>query len=168
MICDLKSLRTSLDISQVTLAQESGVSLPTIQNIEADKANPTIEIMEKLVAALGLKIWLKPHEFEAERAIMFGVPLSSVTAKKLNNVIVNPRNLYIEIRKWLQIFEVNGFNEREEEAVIAFLKGLKDHYPEFSQKISIKNLESKIQKLEKSGKIIKLRRIALSNMSKYL
>jgi hypothetical protein len=63
---------------------------------------------------------------------------------------------------------VNGFNEREEEAVIAFLKGLKDHYPEFSQKISIKNLESKIQKLEKSGKIIKLRRIALSNMSKYL
>jgi len=48
MLYNLRILRSQSGYSQVRLAQESGVSLPTIQNIEAQKANPTIDILEKI------------------------------------------------------------------------------------------------------------------------
>jgi len=48
MFVELKQLRHDFKLSQVELAQESGVSLPTIQKIESGRANPTLDVMEKI------------------------------------------------------------------------------------------------------------------------
>ena len=167
MLFNLKQLRVDSGWSQVKLAHESGVSLPTIQNIEADKANPTIEVLEKLLKALGLEIQIFSSPFNSERASSFGVPLSSSQAKTRINV--NKNTLKTETRQWLQNLNEKKLSEREELSVIAFLRGIHDHYPSYYRnEISTPLFDEKIRKYQKDGRVIKLRRIALANMSHYL
>lgn len=167
MFFDLKNFRLSYQLSQVKLAHESGVSLPTIQNIEAGKANPTVEVLEKLLAVFGLRFQILVQPFDAGRAAAFGVPLLVENASEA--AVINKGTLKIETRKWLRQILDKGLNEREEVAVVAFLKGLKDHYPAYYQKeIAAPLFDSIIEKFSLDGRVIKLRRIALANMSRYL
>jgi DNA-binding XRE family transcriptional regulator len=81
------------------LATKSGISLPTIQNIESGKANPSLEIK---VSAPG---------FQVEMAILLGVPLSS---NQSTSVIKPSRDmLCLEARKWAHYSRENIFSERE-------------------------------------------------------
>jgi transcriptional regulator with XRE-family HTH domain len=168
MIVDFKALRISLGFSQVKLAHESKVSLPTIQNIEANKANPTIDVLEKLAIALGLELKFQPIPFDIERAIALGVPLINTTSPS-RIIVVNATSLKNEARKWHHTLKLNALKEREEMALISFLTAMKDHYPTFYQnEIVCPLFEKKIKEMRSSGKVIKLRRMALSNLSKYL
>jgi len=45
-----------LDISQEQLAEKSGLGLTTIKNLEGEKANPSLETIEKLAIAFGIQI----------------------------------------------------------------------------------------------------------------
>lgn len=167
MLFDLKSIRSNFGLSQVKLAHESGVSLPTIQNIEANKANPTFEVLGKLLAALGLRIQICSTPFDADRATEIGVPLFSEYAKIRKEV--NQSVLKQEIRKWLPNLLENRLMERQELAVVAFLKAIQDHYPTFYRKeISNPVFEQKLKKYANDGRMIKLRRVALANISEYL
>lgn len=168
MKCDLKTLRMNIGFSQVKLAHESGVSLPTIQNIEANKANPTVDIFEKIFHALGLKFEITPIPFNVEVAIAFGVPLTSLN-RPLDPVIVNAQELKHETRKWHHAFLDGSLGERERLALTAFLIALKTHYPNFyNSEIANPVFEKEIQKHINSAKVIKLRRLALNSLSKYL
>ena len=51
--------RKRLNISQVDLAEMSGVSLRTINAIERGEANPTVDVLSKVLAPLGLVISLQ-------------------------------------------------------------------------------------------------------------
>ena len=51
--------RKTLGISQIDLAEMSGVSLATIKNIERGTGNPSFETVEKLLSVLGLEIQFK-------------------------------------------------------------------------------------------------------------
>jgi y4mF family transcriptional regulator len=55
----IKQRRLLLGITQQDLADFSGVSLRTIREIEAGKANPSIETLNSIVDVLGLEIDLK-------------------------------------------------------------------------------------------------------------
>jgi y4mF family transcriptional regulator len=55
----IKQRRLLLGITQQDLAVFSGVSLRTIGEIEAGKANPSIETLNRIVEGLGLEIDLK-------------------------------------------------------------------------------------------------------------
>lgn len=168
MLFDLKSLRTNLGFSQVKLAHESKVSLPTIQNIDAKKANPTIDVLEKLFLALGMEFKLQPIKFDLEKAITLGVPLVS-SLKKIEVHKPSSTMLKQEARKWIYALEEKTLNERDELAMIAFLVAIKDHYPTFyNEEVTCHIFEKKIKEKKTSGKIIKLRRIALNTLSKYL
>ena len=168
MVIDLKALRISLGFSQVKLSHESRVSLPTIQNIEAHKANPTIDILEKLATALGIELKLEPIPFDIEIATALGVPLTNTTTPS-KIIVINSTSLKYEARKWHHALKQNALNEREEIALISFLTALKDHYPTFyKNEILGPVFEKKIKENRSSGKLIKLRRIALGNLSKYL
>lgn len=166
MICDLRVLRSQVGYSQVRLAQESGVSLPTIQNIEAKKANPTIDILEKIFLALGLKLTIAVPIFDVDLAIALGVPLSGegVNLKKANKL-----SLAKESRRWIHLFSTNQLNERESEALAAFLMAIHDHYATFyTHALSCPIFDQKIKAGRKNPRHIKLRRMALAQVSRYL
>jgi transcriptional regulator with XRE-family HTH domain len=52
----MKQLRATRDMSQEALAEKSGRSIEAISNIERGKASPTLETLQQLAAALGVKV----------------------------------------------------------------------------------------------------------------
>lgn len=75
----------------------------------------------------------------------------------------------MESRKWVQQWTSGKFNEREEDALIAFFLALKNHFPDFYlQSIVTPAIEKALKTKGNDGRIIKLYRIALSNVSHYL
>jgi hypothetical protein len=61
------------------------------------------------------------------------------------------------------------FNEREEDALFAFFLAMKNHFPDFYlQSIATPAIDQVLKTRCNDGRIIKLYRIALSNVSLYL
>jgi transcriptional regulator with XRE-family HTH domain len=54
----LVNLRSQLGLSQAELAERAGVKRPYIARIEAGKANPTVESLGKVLAAVGYSLRL--------------------------------------------------------------------------------------------------------------
>ena len=52
----IKARRNVLDISQQDLAEMSGISLPTVKDIERGLANPSLSTISKLLDVLGMEI----------------------------------------------------------------------------------------------------------------
>ena len=52
----IKARRKVLDISQQDLAEMSGISLPTVKDIERGLANPSLSTISKLLDVLGMEI----------------------------------------------------------------------------------------------------------------
>ncbi|MGX5817988.1 helix-turn-helix domain-containing protein [Chitinophaga lutea] len=52
----MKARRESLNVTQETLAQLSGVALRTLKQFESGKGNPTLQTLQKLGDALGLEV----------------------------------------------------------------------------------------------------------------
>jgi transcriptional regulator with XRE-family HTH domain len=59
LIRQLKDRRESLQVTQDTLADISGVSLRALKQLESGKGNPTLETLSKLAEALGLELSLQ-------------------------------------------------------------------------------------------------------------
>lgn len=55
----IKERRNSLRINQINLAEMAGISKNTLYKIERGQANPTIEVLKKIVDILGLEIKLE-------------------------------------------------------------------------------------------------------------
>ena len=55
----IKERRNSLDVTQESLAELSGVGLRTLKQFESGKGNPTLNTLQKLADVLGLQISLK-------------------------------------------------------------------------------------------------------------
>lgn len=53
---EIKNRRCKLKITQADLSEISGVSLRTIKGVEKGDANPTIDIVERLLRPLGLSL----------------------------------------------------------------------------------------------------------------
>ncbi len=56
LIQTIKSRRESLQVTQETLAQLSGVGLRTLKQFESGKGNPTLMTLQKLAETLGLEL----------------------------------------------------------------------------------------------------------------
>lgn len=52
----IKNRRKVLGISQLDLAELSGISLPTVKDIERGAANPSLATISKLLDVLGMEI----------------------------------------------------------------------------------------------------------------
>ena len=52
----IRNRRKELLIDQKTLAEMADVSVHTVSDIESGKANPTIEIVDKVLRVLGLSL----------------------------------------------------------------------------------------------------------------
>ncbi len=166
MICNLKRLRVDLGLTQMELATKSGISLPTIQNIESGKANPSLDILTKILNVLGLEIKVSAPAFQVEKAILLGVPLSS----NQSNTLIKPSRdmLFLEARKWAHYFRENIFSERESLAMTSFLCALKDYWPSIYSDIECPIFDKQIESSRNNGRLIKLRRMAIARLSTYL
>lgn len=54
----IKERRQMLGISQLDLAEMSGIGIATVKSIECGKANPSIKTVESLAEVLGLELSL--------------------------------------------------------------------------------------------------------------
>jgi len=59
IINTIKQRRESLQVTQETLAELSGVGLRTLKQFESGKGNPTLMTLQKLGDALGLEVGMK-------------------------------------------------------------------------------------------------------------
>jgi transcriptional regulator with XRE-family HTH domain len=55
----IKERRDSLNVTQESLAQLSGVGLRTLKQFESGKGNPTLHTLNKLADVLGLEVSLR-------------------------------------------------------------------------------------------------------------
>lgn len=56
---EIKQRRKALKLSQVDLAEMSGVSISTVKDIERGKGNPSYATIKKIVDILGMEFQLK-------------------------------------------------------------------------------------------------------------
>lgn len=170
IVCNMNSeffvqKRKSLGLSQVSLATLAGISLPTLQNIEAGKANPSWDVVTKLSKALKIKITLESDEIDWALVCSLGVPMMS--EKPIKRQFSEAAESELK-RVYFEIFKLNKIlSERELEALIAYAMALRDHEPTyfktFKKFVSESELNKKIKQMNFS-RLIKLRRIALAQM----
>jgi len=60
----IKERRKNLKITQPNLAEMAGISLNTLYKIERGKANPTINVLNKLASVLGLELKLEVKQLK--------------------------------------------------------------------------------------------------------
>ena len=167
----IKELRLALGYTQVDLAYLSKVSLPSIQNIEARKANPSWDTIEKILNVMGLELSTNVRGADWEELARLGVPITGeVDVKKTfkpsaEKLIKNIKTACLELS-----YDKNISNyERKKEAVQALLLAVKHHYPSFFKaNISRSQLMLNFMSNNIDGRQIKLQRIALSILSSYL
>jgi XRE family transcriptional regulator, regulator of sulfur utilization len=56
LAANLKRLRETRGLSQASLAESSGVPRPTIAHLESGQANPTLSVVLRVAAALGVSV----------------------------------------------------------------------------------------------------------------
>ncbi|OGQ37143.1 MAG: hypothetical protein A3F16_01695 [Deltaproteobacteria bacterium RIFCSPHIGHO2_12_FULL_43_9] len=164
----IKNTRKSLGLSQIGLSKVSGVSLPTIQNMEAAKGNPTIGILESLLAPLGLKIQVQYGEIDWDLFVRFGLPM---TSQKNVNTTLSPEMLINILRKYCAILNENRdeIEQRKLEALQALLLAIKIQFPAYFRKnIQSSQIIASFVPLIITGRLIELKRIAEERLSKYL
>ena len=71
----LRRHRELFGLTQTKLSALSGVSLPTIQNIEAGRANPELETLQKLLHVLGIETQWGTRKPDWDFLSTCGVPL---------------------------------------------------------------------------------------------
>lgn len=59
IVKEVKERRSTLQVTQETLAQLSGVGLRTLKQFESGKGNPTLQTLQKIADVLGLEVSLK-------------------------------------------------------------------------------------------------------------
>ena len=59
LIDTIKARRESLQVTQETVAELSGVGLRTLKQFESGKGNPTINTLQKLADVLGMELKLE-------------------------------------------------------------------------------------------------------------
>lgn len=161
-----------LGLTQFDLAYLSKVSLPTIQNIEAGRANPSLDKLEKILTALNINISLKINNCDWDRLAELGIPISSKNAsKKLNAnfdlLLQALKSACMELK--LSAKDNTDDADRKRDAVSATLAAIKDHYPSLYNKYIFKSsLLTEFTPGQYTGRIIKSRRLALACLSRYL
>lgn len=166
----VRSRRTALGLTQSDLARMSGVSLPTIQNLERGAGNPSLSTMESLLAALGMDVRVDERAADWDALTALGLPLTAGKPRRLvptlDLLAHHARLAALEISEGQRDAEDR---ERKGEALHALLLATRSHYPTlhahaFGRSAAV----ARILDRPVSGRVVKLGRIALARLSEYL
>ena len=168
LVSALKKRRRSLGLTQFELATVAHVSLPQVQRIEAGKANPSLRSLEAIFRVLGIRLKARVVKADWDALSALGVP---VTAGKSVKLIPSPSLLVHQLT--LACHELlmtrNPDDERKRECLQATLLAIKLHYPAlFEMRFLPKKLFAHFLVDEPTDRTIKLQRIALAALGRYL
>lgn len=174
----LKQLRTAAGLSQAGLAQESGISMPTIQNLEAGKGNPALDTIKRVGKVLGFDLEIKFAKADWEVFAHCGAPITTLRRSRFisGNLKLDSGLLVQTVRSAaLELFVSKGDAgidpdfDRKVDALCAVLLALRTHYPRlFKSNFSRSKAVMEFASLPVTGRMIKLRRQALSRLGTYL
>jgi transcriptional regulator with XRE-family HTH domain len=162
----MASSRKSLGLSQNELARQANLSLATIQNIESGRnTNPSLDVLVRLTDILGLQVSVSAVKPDWQLLAAHGVPLLNID-KKLKIEYWQPK----EFVKQLKFALHSDLGIREKKAILSFAWALFDHYPQYAKNNGFEFLFSYLASYKNilTDDCIKLRRIALTNMQKFL
>jgi len=163
----IKTRRILYGLSQVELAVLANVSLPTVQNIESARANPSLETMTQLLDRLDLRLVLSQSEYDLDRLNRIGVPLMAL--RNQEKMVLSSKALLQEvIRAACCLQETREIHGREVEAFESYLLALQTHYPAVYDKACRSEAVTSLVPHNITGKHIKLRRIAVRSLSEIL
>jgi transcriptional regulator with XRE-family HTH domain len=158
----LRQARLQKKLSQMEVARRSHISLATIQNIEAGRANPEWDTLSALLKALSLKIEVQSQPLDWLLLASLGCPLlmnsTHPTEPNRSDLVEFLATTDISLHK-------TQMDDRQTLALANWLWALRDHYPslwEQTHRVTRKWLET----LQPAN--IKLRRLALSRLATYL
>jgi transcriptional regulator with XRE-family HTH domain len=161
--------RRRLGHSQSALAFQSGVSLPTIQKIEAGIGNPSLDTVEALISVLGYSIRFAPKLADWEFLQACGLPLTGeVSAAIRPNKDRLLQETYSALIELEEVRDTEAGVSRKKEALLALLLALKTHYPSVYKEMKKNEWVQNAELQFNQSKLIKLKRIALSKLSKFL
>lgn len=162
----LTSQRKQLGLTQQKLAELAGVSLPTVQNIERGIANPSLDVLMKLIHALGLNISITESPINWDELALLGVPLT--VSKNTEPIKPNAQLLLIKLRSALVACHPLP-SDRKMEALAATLLALKTHWPSLFKKLGpLKNSAEKFIERHDLERLLKLRSLAIAQLQGYL
>lgn len=137
----LKDSRIEMGLTQVSLAHLSGISLPTIQNIESNKANPSLSVLKSLFETLAIKIELKSSPANWVNLAECGAAITVLNQEKGSHIKPSPQvllhNLKLACRELKNAKNTNSADsdhERKMQAVQSLFLALKLHFPSFYKK----------------------------------
>lgn len=160
----IKEARKSSGLTQSELASRAGLSLATLQNIEAGKANPELATLERVLQALGMELSISHRPLQLEILIPLGLPLLGASSPN-----IQPHRALLVGALGGTLPPLAGLSKarREVQAITGLLWAIHDHYPAVWRDLDagLRSWWSK-QPLQRSH--IKLRRMALAKLGDYL
>ncbi len=162
LLKEIKNLRTVQGYTQHELAKKAGVSLPTIQNIEAGRANPSLSNIEQILDALNARIEIKINLQSFDLLDLFNMDLERFKKVDLKKILL----------QFLKKEKSTPFLGRDLDLMTSLLSGLSSHYPVWmkQQKFDFTDLK-KWRLMEKKidpSRLIKFRRIWLAKISQVI
>jgi transcriptional regulator with XRE-family HTH domain len=179
---NIREARRLQGLTQTELAYRSGVSLPTIQNMETGRANPTLVTLNAVLGVLGLELRSEPRGADWDELVRCGAPLmigEGPTADGQENRIIReshrgptPDLLLKNLRDaCLELRHVSGTTDldRKRDVVQALVLAIRSHFPTFYGK-NVAGIELYEQHLSApvTGRTIRLAREAVANLARYL
>lgn len=143
------AMRKELGLSQVTLAELSEVSLPTIQKIESGQSNPTLDVMLRIGNSLGFTLNIEDI-------------LEGYDSNK------DGQNHIQDIMRCFNRRHLNSVRQNDE--LFASFLALKIHYPSLFKKLKKRTViedELKIRLNDSPGRLIKHARICLETLNHF-
>ncbi len=165
----IRRQRLGLGFTQAEVARRSGVSLATLQNIEAGRANPAFSTLSKVLHEIALTPRCQAVEPDWDALCRLGLPLSA--ARSSRTVRGSADRLIRELAPALTALSCDtvGETSREAEALQALLLALRLHFPDFfAARFSRSSLAWRMATRAPDGRVTKLYRIARAALAEYL
>jgi transcriptional regulator with XRE-family HTH domain len=162
----IKTQRHKKKLTQMQLAVQAKVSLPTIQNLESGKGNPTLSLLTKVCAPLDLSIEPSSEEPDWGLLVRCGLPLGGSpldASTKISSTPLTPQRLAEHIHKALKSVRIK---KRIQEALASFIWAIQKEYASFyAYSLATPQVEAFLKKHPLKGRIIKLKRMTSERLS---
>lgn len=177
----IREERLQQGLTQSELAHRSRVSLPTVQNMEAGRANPSLSTLTAVLSALGLELKAEPRPADWDQLAICGAPLmvreGAVTGEESYtgiraSVLPTAERLLNSIRdacRELRDHPDGEPLERRREAVQAHLLALRMHFPTFfGEHLAGTELYEEPLSAPITGRTVRMTREAVAVLASYL
>ena len=166
---EVRWARRALGLSQVAFAARARVSLPTLQNVEAGRANPAFSTLRLLLRPLGLSLDLGVPRVDWDVLSSHGLPLSGGSDRTVRTSAASlVRLVRIAALALARSPDVPG-QERHREAMQGLLLAVRTHFPSlYRRRLEDSPAVRRLLPAEPSGRVVKLGRIARDALARYL